>query len=136
MNYYVNGELKCMKELLEFMNKNYLHKMNEKEKIKTEVINFLETFNINLGKTINFREAICTNKENFDRHFTTYSSTEFELTHFAVRISGARIMFMGEILNYEISVDRIIKFERIDDEYLFLEKYSDVIYRRTIIAFA
>lgn len=108
--------------------------MKEKENIKNQVINFLETFNINIGKRINFNEAICTNKENFDRHFTTYSSTEFELQHFAARISGARIMFMGETLNYEISIDRIIKFEKTDENFLFLEKYSDEIFRKTIIS--
>jgi hypothetical protein len=108
-------------------------KMNDKDEIKNKVFHFLETFNLNIGKTLYFREAICTNKNNFDRHFTTNSSTEFKLTHFTARISGARIMFDGEKLNYEISLDRIINFEENFTEIMFLESYSEEIYRRTII---
>jgi hypothetical protein len=107
--------------------------MNDKDKIKNKVIHFLETFSINIGKTLLFKESICTNKNNFDRHFTTYSSTEFKLTHFTARVSGARIMFDGEKLNYEVSIDRIINFEEDSDEISFLESYSEDIYRRTII---
>jgi hypothetical protein len=107
--------------------------MNDKDILKNKVIHFLETFSVNIGKTLFFKEAICTNKNNFDRHFTTFSNTEFELTHFTARISGARIMFYEEKLNYEISIDRIINFEVNSNEILFLETYSEDIYRRTII---
>ncbi|MES2592335.1 MAG: hypothetical protein V4608_10650 [Bacteroidota bacterium] len=99
--------------------------------IRSKVITFMESFTVNIGKTLNFSEAISTNKKNFDRHFTTYSSTEFKLTHFSARISGARIMFIGEKLNYEISIDRIINIEQNNFEILFIEAYSDEVFRET-----
>ena len=108
--------------------------MNEKEEIKAEVINFLETFHIHIGKKININEALCTNRDSFNRHFTTYSSTEFELREFSARVSGARIMFIGETLHYEISIDRIIKFDKSVDNFIFIEKYSEEIYRKTIVS--
>ena len=107
--------------------------MNKKENTNNEVINFIETFNVYIGKKINFKEAICTNQENFDRHFTTFSSTEFILTDFGARISGARIMFGGEKLNYEISFDRITKFEKNENQIIIFEAYSENIIRRTFV---
>ena len=107
--------------------------MKNKDETKNKVIQFLETFNNNIGKTLHFREALCTNKENFDRHFTTFSSTQFVLTYFGARISGARIMFDGEVLNYEISFDRIYSFEENENGIILLEKYSEKIYRKTIL---
>jgi hypothetical protein len=108
--------------------------MKLNEETKDRVLKFLEEFPINIGKNLFFREAICTDKENFDRHLTSYSSTEFKLTNFATRFSGARIMFDGEKLNYEISLDYLIKIERHANEIIFLEAYSEKIYRRTIMA--
>ena len=107
--------------------------MRANQEIQNRVIEFLETFNENIGRNLYFEEAICTSKENFDRHFTTFSSTEFILINFATRFSGARIMFIGEKLGYEICVDCIIKFNQNQDELFFLEAYSEKIYRRTII---
>ena len=107
--------------------------MNESETIKNEVLIFLESFDVNIGRNLNFRESICTNKESFDRHFTTFSSTEFILTNFGARISGSRIMINGQKLNYEISLDRITKFEKKENQTIIFETYSENVIRRTII---
>lgn len=110
-------------------------KLRRSQETQYRLIAFLETFSINIGRNIFFREAICTQKDNFDRHFTTFSSTEFILTNFAVRFSGARIMFHGEKLVYEICLDCVIDFNQYNDELVFLEAYSEKIYRRTILKF-
>lgn len=101
--------------------------------LKDKIIHFIENFQKHIGKTLLFKEAISVNKDNFDRHFTTFSSSEFILTNFAVRISGARIMFNGTKLSYEIGADFITQFEDRGVEIEFLEIYSDKIYRRTIL---
>lgn len=82
---------------------------------------------------MHFIESISTDKDNFNRHFTTSSSTEFVLKYFGARLSGARLMFDGKELNYEISLDRIVRFHRQENQITFLEKYSDEVYRRTIL---
>ncbi len=107
--------------------------MKLNEETKNKVISFIENFSRNIGKKLYFREAICTNKDNFDRHFTTFSSTEFILTNISARISGARLMFAGEKLAYEIGIDYIIQFEERENEIEFLEAYSEKIYRQTIL---
>lgn len=107
--------------------------MKNKEQTKNTIKHFIETFNKNIGKTLYFKEAISTQKENFDRHFTSFSSTEFLLTNFTARISGARIMFDGEKLNYEISLDRVISLEESECQFIFIEAYSEDVYRQTIL---
>ena len=103
------------------------------KEVRDKVINFAENFSINIGNVLSFEEAICTHKNNFDRHFTTFSNTEFILTNFAGRISGARLMFLGDKLSYEIGLDYIIQFDERENEFEFIEAYSEKIYRRTIL---
>ena len=103
------------------------------EDMKHKIIEFIENFDVNKGKSLIFREAISTNKDNFDRHFTSYSKIEFILLNFTVRISGARMMFDGDKMNYEIGVDHIIQFEDKEGEIEILEALSEKVYRRTII---
>ena len=91
---------------------------------KNKITHFLETFSLNIGKTLHFSEAICTFKDSFDRHFTTFSSTEFILKNFSVRISGTRIIFRGDKLDYEIGLDTIISIEENDAKIVFIEAYS------------
>lgn len=43
--------------------------------VRNKIINFVENFSVNIGKVLYFKESICTHKDNFDRHFTTFSST-------------------------------------------------------------
>jgi hypothetical protein len=105
------------------------------EKIKIELMTFVQNFQINIGKSLFFSEAICTERTNFDRHFTTFSSTEFKLSKIGVRFSGARLMFEGERIAYEIALDNIILFEERENEVEFIEAYSEKIYRKTILKF-
>lgn len=107
--------------------------MHANEVLRNEIFQFLENHQIHIGKTIHFSESICTHTDLFDRHFTTYSSTEFELISLSARISGARIMFTGEQLIYEICIDNIVQLNELNREYVLLEAYSEAIYRRTII---
>ncbi|MGL4597709.1 MAG: hypothetical protein ACRCYO_09280 [Bacteroidia bacterium] len=107
--------------------------MRLNEETKNNVFRFLESFHTNTGKTLYFREAISTNEGNFDRHFTSFSSTAFKLVNVATRYSGARIMFDGEKLNYEISLDCLIHFEEKENEFTFIEAYTEKVYRRTIL---
>ncbi len=88
------------------------------------------------GKRIHVKESISTNKYNFDRHFSTYSEMEFELKNFGVRISGGRAMFMGENQFYEIGSNLLIKFENQgDNKYELVEKYSENVFRKSILKF-
>lgn len=100
------------------------------------LILFFETCDSFLGKKILIKEFISTNRDDFDRHFTTSSSLEFELKNFAVRTSGGRAMFLGEKQSYEIGSDLVIGFEKADNQtYAFLEKYSETVFRKSILQF-
>lgn len=103
------------------------------ENFKNKIINFAESFSKNIGKRISFQEAICTNKDSFDRHFTTFSRNEFILRNFSIRMSGARFMFDGENLKYEIGMDHLIQLDEYENEVIFIEAYSENILRKTIL---
>jgi hypothetical protein len=61
---------------------------------------------------------------------------KFELKNVGVRTSGAKATFRGAIQYYEIGVGEIISLEKKNEkEYHFLEKYSETIYRLSIIKF-
>jgi hypothetical protein len=58
----------------------------------------------------------------------------FTVTNIACRTSGARIMLQGEELYYEIAIDLLIDFmEKENQTFEFLEKYSENVYRKTIL---
>jgi len=107
-----------------------------KAKLKETLIAFFQYCDTLKGNQITIQEYISTNKNNFDRHFTTSSKLVFEMTNFGVRMSGARAMFMGEKQSYEIGVDRIIHFEQLkENEYELIEKYSETAHRKSILLF-
>ena len=104
------------------------------EELKNKLITFYQECEKFYGFKIEISEAISTNSLNFDRHFTTFSNTEFILTRFNWRISGGRIMFESEKLNYEIASDRITKFTEFEqNEFEFIEMYSETVFRKTTI---
>ena len=106
------------------------------EELKNKLILFFDIIDKFIGKTIKIKQAISTNKDNFNRHFTTFVNFYFVLTHFLIRTSGAKMMFMGEVFKYEIDFDLIITFEeKENNEYLFIEKLSDNVYKRTVLNF-
>lgn len=117
-------------------NKHYkgrLERQNNKKNLSDKISHFLETFHLNVGKTVYFCEAICTDKDGFNRHFTTFSSTEFILESFGARISGARMSFRGEKLDYEIGLDCLISLEEEENKTIFLEAYCKEVYRKTTL---
>jgi hypothetical protein len=104
--------------------------MTDELKIKT--LNFLENCEKFYGKTIEIKSALSSNQVNFDRHFTSFAYTEFVLQMIYTRISGGRVNFAGEKLYYEICLDHLISFEEINaNEFQWLEKYSEKVYRKT-----
>ncbi|MGB1242915.1 MAG: hypothetical protein ACPG49_10360 [Chitinophagales bacterium] len=104
--------------------------------LKEQQLAFFEKCDSFKGRQIHIRAALSTNGENFDRHFTTFTTMVFELKHFGVRTSGARAMFMGEHQTFEIAIGLIEKIEVLkNDTFEVLEKYSEKIFRRTVIRF-
>ena len=106
------------------------------ESLKNKVLQFLENAEIFYGKNLKINESISTNGINFDRHFTTSNSMSFIVKNIACRTSGARIMLQGDELYYEIAIDLLVDFiEKEDQVFEFLEKYSENVYRKTILKF-
>ena len=96
---------------------------------------FYKQFSTNARTDIIHYYEFC-NNSNFDRHFTTSNSLSFTVTNIACRISGARIMLQGEELYYEIAMDLLLDFmEKENQTFEFLEKYSENVYRKTILKF-
>ncbi len=101
-----------------------------------EALLFFEHFATQKGKIIRISEYISTNKDNYNRHFTTFAEMTFELERFGVRFSGARALFHGQSQFYEISADRLIKLEdKGDNIFELTEKYSEKVYRKSILKF-
>ncbi len=106
------------------------------EKLKNKILEFIESAEIFYGKNLKITESISTNEINFDRHFTTSNSLSFTVINIACRISGARIMLQGEEFYYEIAIDLLVDFmEKENQTFEFLEKYSENVYRKTILKF-
>ena len=104
--------------------------------LKEKQIAFFENCESFYGMNILINANLSRNKNNFDRHFTTMAFLKFELKNVGVRTSGAKATFRGAIQYYEIGVGEIISLEKKNEkEYHFLEKYSETIYRLSIIKF-
>lgn len=107
----------------------------QSEELKNKIIDFMENCEKFYGKKIEIKGAISTHKS-FDRHFTTYSFSEFYIENIRCRTSGFRLMFNGQREYYEISVDMITDFVEISpNSYCFIEKYTENIIRKTEIEF-
>ena len=104
------------------------------EDLKNRILQFLENAEVFYGKNLKINESISINGINFDRHFTTSNSMSFIVTNIACRTSGARIMLQGDELYYEIAIDLLVDFmEKENQVFEFLEKYSENVYRKTIL---
>jgi hypothetical protein len=104
------------------------------ENLKTRIIAFFENGAQFYGKKVAMKEAISTNVLNFDRHFTSFSYLEFDLVSISTRISGGRASFAGEKQYYEIGLDYLVYFEEIgENQFEFIEKYSETVYRKTFL---
>ena len=105
------------------------------EEIKNKIIDFAEKRGNLIGKNISIRQSISVNKDNFDRHFTCFSHFEFELDYFGIRMSGQKMIFNGKEFGYEIDSRCLVEIQKFDNEYVFLEKLSDNVYKRSILNF-
>jgi len=102
---------------------------------KKRILDFIENFKF-IDKTIKISEAISVNKDNFNRHFTSFSNFEFTVESVGVRFSGAKIYFSSQNLNYEIHFDLISEFTETEkNEYQIIEILSENVYRKTILVF-
>ena len=100
------------------------------------LLTFLETADRFKGQTIEIKETISLNKDNYDRHFSSFSEFSFVLTNVGIRFSGAKIFFMGDQFQYELHFDVLKEFCEISPtEYSLLEVLSENVYRKTIITF-
>ena len=66
------------------------------EKLINKIVSTLQYLAEQSSKEILITDRISTNKENYDRHFTSTSQLKFKLKHFGVRTSGAIVMLDGE----------------------------------------
>ncbi len=105
------------------------------EEIKDKTTTFAQKCEKWKGYTLKIHSALSSNKDNFNRHFTTFTSMEFVMTNFATRFSGSRMMFMGDKQTYEISIALIELNETNPLEFEFLEKYSETVYRKSTLTF-
>ena len=107
------------------------------QELKDELIGIYQKWNSFNNRHISINESISTNKDNFDRHFTSFSNLEFVMKEFGVRFSGNRAMFIGAKQSYEIGGDHIIKIENTgESEFEVFEKYNEKVYRRSVIKFS
>lgn len=105
--------------------------------LQSKIIYFIENSEKYNDSKVLIYESISTNQQNFDRHFTTFSKTGFVLEKIYWRISGGRMIIDGGDFYYEIWLDKIIDFQEIEeDNFVFLEEYSDKIYRQSKITFS
>ena len=94
------------------------------EILKNRIFTFLENAEVFYGKNLKINESISTNAINFNRHFTTSNLMSFIVTN----------MLQGDELYYEIAIDLLVDFiEKEDQVFEFLEKYSEDVYRKTIL---
>ena len=106
------------------------------EEIKNKIISFAENSKKLVGLKLSVSESISRNKDNFDRHFTTFSNFSFVMTDVMIRTSGAKIMLMGTDFNYEIDTGALIKLtEESKDQYCFIEALSEKVFRRSVLSF-
>lgn len=104
--------------------------------IKNRLTTFVENIEMFYGKRAIISESISTNKTNFDRHFSTFGRYELTLERVSWRMSGGRITFNQTDSYYEVSIDNLVSFqEREEHCFEFLEKYSETVFRMTILEF-
>ena len=107
----------------------------QSEELKKRLQFFAENSTLWVGKTLDIHQFISTNADNFDRHFTTVTNFAYTLVHFGIRMSGAKMMFMGEVFSYEIDLGSITQFNESEQTYFFVEKLSETVYRKSVLSF-
>ena len=104
--------------------------------MKETILEFYKFCDLHTGSQIFIKSLLSTNKDTFDRHFTSTNEMHFMLENFVVRTSGARAMFIGENHSYEIANDDIVSISMDKDgAYDILKKLFDTIFRRTFLHF-
>lgn len=106
------------------------------QELKDKIIEIFQKWDSFKDSRISIKVAISTNRDNFDRHFTSFSKFEFVMKEFGVRLSGNRAMFWGEKQSYEIGGDHIIQISKTGErDFEVLEKYSEKVFRKSTIKF-
>ncbi len=101
-----------------------------------QLLAFYQTCDAFQGKLLQVQSYLSTHRDNYDRHFTSYTQLEFKLTYFGIRFSGNRACFYGDTQSYEIASDLIQSFQaKSDTEYEIVEIYSEKVYRCTKLKF-
>ena len=104
--------------------------------MKKKILEFYKFCDQHIGNQIFIKSYLSTNKDTFDRHFTSTSELQFILENFGVRTSGARAVFIGENYNYEIANDDIVSISmNKDGVYDIMEKLSDTVFRKSLLSF-
>ena len=107
----------------------------QSEELRKRLQFFAENSPLWVGQTLDIHQFISTNADNFDPHFTTVAKFTYTLTHFGIRMSGAKMMFMGEVFSYEIDLGSITQFNESEQTYFFIEKLSGTVYRKSVLSF-
>src|SRR5688572_11542622 len=106
------------------------------DELRNRLTAFTERVEMFYGRRAIISESISTNKTNFDRHFSTFGHYQINLERVSWRISGGRMIFSQTDLYYEVSIDNLVEFQENEgDSFEFLEKYSDSVYRKTLLEF-
>lgn len=107
----------------------------QSEELRKRLQLFAENSSLWVGQTLDIHQFISTNAANFDPHFTTVVKFSYTLMHFGFRMSGAKMMFMGEVFNYEIDLGSIVHFSENEQSYFWVEKLSETVYRKSVLSF-
>lgn len=84
------------------------------------------------GRWLRITEKLCSDGENYDRHFTTTVELKLLADHVGCRFSGARIYCMGEAEGlYEWAADSIYRIEEQEGAWTILESLSQGWTRKT-----
>jgi hypothetical protein len=106
------------------------------DELKNGLTAFAERVEMFYGRRTTIFEFISINKTDFDRHFSTFGRYQIDLERVAWRTSGGRMIFSQAELYYEVSIDNLVAFQENEgDCFEFLEKYSDSVYRKTLLEF-
>lgn len=107
----------------------------QSEELRKRLLFFAENSPQWVGQALDIHQFISTNADNFDPHFTTSAKFAYMLIHFGIRMSGAKMMFMGEVFSYEIDLGSITEFNKSEQTYFFIEKLSGTVYRKSVLSF-
>lgn len=101
-----------------------------------QIVAFAEKASSFTGMQVHIEQELSTAGHNYDRHFSASAKFSFQLTGFAIRFSGNKMMFTGNHDHYEIHGDAITGLKAFgNNSYELLEVLSERVCRRSTIRF-